>query len=82
MKKKTIFLSFVLLMGLGILLVSVNNAKAGIIDCALAMDEGDGCKSSTKVCYYTLKATGEKCILDNSDFGKTSEEEEEGPEQP
>ena len=78
MKKKTIFLSFVFLLGLGILFVSVNNAKAGIIDCALAMDDGEGCKSGESVCYYTLKATGEKCVIDDSDFRNPSEEEEEG----
>lgn len=48
--------------------MSANNAKAGIIECVWAMDQGEECKSSNNVCYYTLKATGEKCIIDESDF--------------
>ena len=82
MRKKTILLSLVLLIGLGILLMSANNAKAGIIECVLAMDQGEGCKSSDNVCYYTLKATGEKCIIDRSDFGKPGEEEGETTNRP
>lgn len=70
MKKKTILLSLVFLFGLGILLVSWNTAKADIIKCALAMDAGEGCKSSNRLCYFWLKETGEKCMIEESDFGK------------
>ena len=70
MKAKTILLSLVFLLGLGVLLVSWSTAKADIIKCAMAMDQGEGCKSSNRLCYYTLKETGEKCIIEQSDFGR------------
>lgn len=62
-------------MGLGILFVTVNNANAGIIECSKALDEGEGCKSDVSICYYTLKETGQKCIITESDFGRPGEEE-------
>ena len=34
-----------------------------------------GCKYLDCICYYTLKETGQKCIITESDFGRPGEEE-------